>query len=289
MLARVAVVFFLWMGVAEARVKRVRKSAPVPVAKAPAAPAPETIEGAMQLYQNAQFAESLAILDKVVRQTTDPLALKQAKLYLAMNFLALGNDARAKSAFQELLDLDPDFELPTFSSPSVRQFYARVKADYKIIPVITHTPPVDVDAVKGAAFDITVKRMRPGYEAQLFYHTPGAASFSRVDLSRVQGDAYVARLPTALLLHDQGYSLEYYIAVSEGPAHVLAQLRSAASPYVVPVAVPVQLRVGPPVYKKWWFWTAVGGAAVVAAAVVTTVVITSQTPPTGEAHVALKF
>ena len=111
-----------------------------------------------------------------------------------------------------------------------------------------------------------------------------------MDLSPTQADAYVARLPTALLLRDKGYSLEYYIAVSEGPAHVLTQLRSAASPFVVPVAVPVNLeRAGPQVYRKWWFWTAIGGAAVVAAAVVTTVVLTSQTPPTGQASITLKF
>ncbi len=283
---RVALAFFLMTGVAEAR--RRKAAPPPPVAKPAPVAAPETLDGAIQLYQGAQFASSIAILDKVLRQTPDAATQIRANLYMGLNFLALGNEARATTVFQDLLDLDPDFTLPALSSPSVRQFFAAVKSNYKIIPVILHTPPTELDALNGAAFDVTVKRMRPGYEAKLFYRAQGTPKFSTIDLSRRLGDAYVARIPPALLVKDKGYSLEYYVLVTEGPEHALAKLRSASAPFVVPVSVPVQMQLGTPTYKKWWFWTSIVGALAVAGGATAAVLLTQQTPPTGQASISLK-
>jgi hypothetical protein len=300
MLSRIVAVLLLTAGVAEAKsakrsppkAKQREEAPPVVVAKPAPPPAPEakaeTLESAIELYQNARFAASIVVLDQLLRTVTDPAALLSVTLYLAMNFLAIGNEAKAIALFQNVLDLDPDFVLPTLTSPSIRQVFARVKTEYKIIPEIVHTPPLDLDASNGAVFDVTVKRMRPGYEVKLFYRVEGEAKFSSVDLSLRRGDTYVARLPTALLIRERGYSLEYYIVASEGPDHALTKLRSAASPFVVPVAVPVQIQLATPVYKRWWFWTVIGGAAA-AAAVATTLVLTSQVPPTGQAAISLKF
>ncbi len=301
---RVALGFFAlalaWVSSAEAKSKK-KKSAPAPAPAAapaeesapaptaPAAPTPQTLDGAIQLYQNARFAESISVLDKVFRAATDLGVKKQAKLYLGMNFLSLGNEPRAQQMFRDLLDLDPDFELPTFSSPSVRQFYQHVKGEYKIIPVPTHTPPPQLDAPKGADLHFDIQRMRPKYQATLYYRAQGASSFSRIDLSHTSGDAYVGRLPPALLVKDKGYALEYFVVITEGPVRVLAELRSDSNPFVVPVSVPVQMQTGTPVYKKWWLWTIIGGALAIGGGVTTAVVLTSQTPPSGQANVVLKF
>lgn len=294
--------------------KVVETSAPMPepvAIPAPAAPAAEpppskkkasaaqletvlepvpSMKSAEQLYQNAEFAQSILVLDKLLRTDIDPATRKQARLYMALNFLALGNEARARSAFQDLLDLDPEFTLPTFSSPSVRAFFQTVKTTYKIIPTIEHVPPKSIDAKVGADLSVSLGRMRKGYQPKLYFRAQGTPYFSNIDLSPAgAGDKYAATIPPAMLVKPEGYTLEYFIVVTEGADLPLVQLRDPQSPFSVPVDVPVVLE-SKPVHKRWYFWVALGGAVLVAGGVATAVVLTRpQAQPYGDANVVLRF
>jgi hypothetical protein len=248
-----------------------------------------SLKAAEQLYLDAQFAQSILTLDKLLRTDINDDQRKQAEFYTALNFLALGNEQRATAAFQELLDLDPEFQLPTFTSPSVRSFYARVKSTYKIIPAITHTPPSTLDASQGARIQVALKRMRKGYEPKLFFRAQGTPYFSNVDLVKGSGDTYVATLPSALLLKPESYTLEYFVVVTEGTDTPIAQLRNPQSPFSVAVSVPSSLE-SKPVVKRWWFWTIIGGAVAVAGGTVAAILLTRpQANPYGDANVVFRF
>jgi hypothetical protein len=248
-----------------------------------------SMKEAEQLYQHAEFAKSILMLDKLLRSALDVPQKKQARLYMALNFLALGNDARARSAMQDLLDLDPDFVLPTFSSPSVRAFFQTVKSTYKIIPQIEHNPPSTIDAKVGVELHVTLARMRTGYQPKLFFRARGTPYYSNIDLRQANGDDYSATLPPAILLKPEGYALEYFVVVTEGADTPLVQLRDPQAPFSVPVDVPVVLEAKP-VHKRWYFWVALSGAVLVAGGVTAAVVLTRpQANPYGDANVLFRF
>jgi hypothetical protein len=248
-----------------------------------------SVDEAISLYHQTRFAQSISILDTLFQEASSVELRKRIKLYLGMNFLALGRDHRAEAEFRELLDLDPDFAPPVFVSPLVREFFAQVKKSHKIIPFLAHSGLSLIDAEVGAEIVVRIQRMRPGYEAKLLYRRHGDKSFASVDLSAPLGDLYSAKLPPAFLIKEEGYMLEYFFQVSEGKDDVLASLRSAENPFIVSVAVPIRFRTQAPVYKKWWFWTGLGGG--VAAAVVATIVGVALSAPSkvGEADVAFGY
>jgi hypothetical protein len=247
-----------------------------------------SVQAAERFYQDAEFTQSILVLDKLLRTDIDVRTKKQARYYMALNFLALGNEVRAKSALQDLLDLDPDFSLPTIVSPSVRAFFQQVKSTYKIIPTLDHAPPGKIVAADGARLEVKVERMRKEYQAKLFFRQQGAPYFSNIDL--VAGpDFHTASIPAAMLTRPDAYSLEYFVVVSEGTTPLI-QLRDPQSPFSVPVDVPVVLEAKP-VYKRWYFWTALGGAVAVAGGVaaLVTVMTQPQTQPYGDANVTWRF
>ncbi|MCC6810172.1 MAG: hypothetical protein IT381_22265 [Deltaproteobacteria bacterium] len=249
-----------------------------------------TQKGAEQLYQNAEFAQSILMLDKLLRTELTHDQKKQARLYMALNFFAVGNEERARQALHELLDLDPDYALPTITSPSVRAFFDTVKTKYKIIPTIDHTPPKSIAAQSGAELVVTLGRMRAGYQPKLFFRPKGTPYFNNIDLVHGDGTGYTASIPPAMLIKPDGYTLEYFLVVTEGTDVPLVQLRDPQSPFSVPVDVPVVLEAKP-VYKRWYFWVALTGAVVVAGGVATLVVLLTRqdAPPNGDANVVFRF
>ncbi len=257
-----------------------------------AAPSPQSeLDTALQLYQDARFGESIVVIDKLLRTSIDDNTRVLAKLYLGLNFLALGNEERAASAFRDLLNIDPDFELPTFTAPRVRSFFANVKKTFKIIPVAKHEPPAKIEAIKGQKLEFELARMRPGYRPTFYYRTGDTGPFQSADLAKGVGALYVSELPAATLMKDKAYSLEYYLEITEpGATQPLLSVRTAQSPFRVPVSIPVKLAEAVPIHKRWWFWTVLGGAVLLGTGgTVTGVLLSQPPPPTGDARVTVSF
>jgi hypothetical protein len=275
-----------------------RRDAPVAESNADAPPETElnagplpSLKTADQLYQSASFGQSIATLDRLLRMVIDDKVRKDALYLMALNFFSLRNETRAQSAFQDLLDFDPDFQMPALASPSTRAFFQKVKGAYRIIPVIEHTPPAQIDAQQGATLEVTLKKMRTSYVPKLFFRKPEQPYFSNVDLTlRVGGmdksPSYEAVLPPAMLLAAAGYPLEYFIVVADGETP-LTQLRNPQAPFSVPVDVPVSLATQP-VYKRWYFWVLLlGGVAAIGATAATLVILRAQ--QRGDADVVFRF
>jgi hypothetical protein len=247
-----------------------------------------TLDHAFELYKQAEFVRSVSLLDDLYRQSKDAAVRAQAKLYLGMNYLALGNTADAERSFKDLLELDPDYVLSDLISPKVARVFDEVKQRFKVIPRLAHEPPKALDATKPVTIAVRAERMRPGYTLKLFFRVPPAQQFSSADLVPVGPSDYEASLPVALLARDRGYTLDYYAEARAG-GELLASLRNAAQPYSAPVTVPIVQKESKPVYKQPWFWPVlVGGLAVVGGAV-TTAVLLSQPKTTGDLAVTLSY
>lgn len=220
-------------------------------------------EHAVSRYEEADFAGAVVELQALDR-TMDRDLLSRTKLYVAMCYLGLADKPKAKAAIDALLDLEPDFNLPPFSSPVVRGFFDETKAQHVVVPLLEHAPPLEVESLAGMTFVVTAKRMRPGYTMKLKYRLAANAPFSELDIAeRGTPGRFEARLPGAFIDVETSKVLQYFFVV-DAPSGPLAYLRSEKSPFEVPVIPPKQV-AKEPVHKQWWFWTAlIGGAAVVA-------------------------
>ncbi len=193
--------------------------------------------------------------------------------------------------FQQVLDVDPDFVLPMMISPTAKNAFNHVKATYKIVPRLTHTPPQHIDASKGALLIVNIERMRPQYVARLFYRQRGAPAFNGLDLSLRETGVYGAERPPAVQRSQtqvKGDILEYYMTVTAPPAETIAHLRDAQSAFAVPVEHLIEAER--PLAKRWWFWTVITGAVLVAGgATAAVIILTRPAPGAGNAHIVFDF
>ena len=83
------------------------------------AAAPSDLEKAKALYAEAEFASVVATLERMLQKPQSKADVAQAKIYLGMSHLVLGNESKAKSAFREVLTDDPQAQLPPQTSPKV--------------------------------------------------------------------------------------------------------------------------------------------------------------------------
>lgn len=272
---------------------KVKAVARPPAASQPAAPsvAPGSrLERATRFYQEAAFAAAITLCDDILAQSQDLHEREQARLLMAENYLALGNDAKAELTVRALLDENPDYDLPSLTSPSVRAFFQGVRAGYKIVPVLTHNAPSQVDGAVGVTLRANIKRMRPAYTARLYYRHRGDAGFQHSDLSRGDADGYGAVLPPSFFREKRAPALEYYFEVLDAPgAAPLTHLHDADDPFSVAVSLPAEVTQGAPLYKKWWFWTVIGVVAAGGATTAVVLVVRANEPQYGNASVGLHF
>ncbi len=287
--ATMALVIGVLASTAEAKT-RVKKRPPPPPTEAADETPPELEDPAplprgISFYEQGRFATSIQILEPLIQQTSDTKKAQQARLYLGLNYLALGNNARASELLNEILDTDPNFSLLTFRfPPTIRSFFDKVKEAHKIVPILQHTPPTEITAAQGIDLAIDMAPMAPGYEPQLFYRVAGQAHFAHIDLSPRAPPHYLARLPAAILnVGSVGYQLEYFAQVASHGV-VVAQLRNERDPFSVPVSV--MREAAAPVYTKWWLWTVLG-VVVAGAAATTVVLVTTAQNPNGNAQVVI--
>jgi hypothetical protein len=248
------------------------------------------IEHARKLYLDTYFGDSITELDRLLRLPSLTRTQRtEGKYLLALNFLALGNEERARTVFRELLAIDPDYTLSEMTPPKIRGVFNEVKKTFRVIPALAHNAPRAIDGTKGAPLETTIENMRPGYEALLYFRTTSSGKYSRIDLGQSPSDArrYGATIPAALLARDKGFTLEYYFVVNDAQHVQLVALREPDAPFSAPVSVPLELAASP-VYKRWWFWTIIGGVAVAGAATAAALVLTQQQPQTGNADVVLR-
>lgn len=236
-------------------------------------PARPEIARAQSQIENGEFEEAVKTLEAGLDapDVTDNQLVELYRL-LGLTSLYLGDEARAREAYEMLLQARPDYELPRTTPPKIRALYARIKEDVKsrrVRPVTLQVDPLP-DSLGGQAAEAVahIKDMALGARARLFYRRVGAQAYSSVDFARDRTDKerYTATIPAyELPAAASAYEVEYYFEVVDAAQRRLAGRGDAFNPLVFQVA-PEQSAVAQvserPWYKSPWLWVAVGAVAV---------------------------
>lgn len=250
-------------------------------------PRNEAIARASQQVDDGDFEDAVQTLEKGLEQPdlTDDQLVELYRL-LGLSHLYLGNEEKARDAFEKLLQAQPDYELPKTAPPKIRSLYARIKDDIRkrrVRPVtLTLEPVPDVDGGAAVTVPARIEDMALGAKAKLFFRRAGVQSFSSVDFAREKGSKvdYTATIPAfELPAEEASWDMEYYVEVADAAQRRLAGRGDAYNPLTFRVvsqaATPLPVAEARPWYKNPWVWVGIGaGAAAVTTGVV--LIATSQ-------------
>lgn len=250
-------------------------------------PKNEAIATASQQVDDGDFEDAVKTLEKGLAQPdlTDDQLVELYRL-LGLSHLYLGNEDKARDAFEKLLQARPDYELPKAAPPKIRTLYARIKEDIRkrrVRPVtLTVQPAPDVDGGEAVGVSARIEDMALGAKAKLFYRRAGAQAFSSVDFVREKGSKvdYLATIPAfEVPAEEAAWDTEYYVEVADAAQRRLAGKGDAFNPLVFQVAAkagaPPPVTESRPWYKNPWIWVGIGaGAAAITTGVV--LIATSQ-------------
>ncbi len=263
------------------------------------APRNEALGRAQALIDDGEFEAAVPVLEKAIdapEMTDDQLA----ELYrlLGLSHLYLGNEERARDAFEKLLQARPDYELPRATPPKIRTLYARIKDDVRkrrVRPVtLSLTPPTAVEGGRACEVPAHIEDMALGAKARLFYRRAGAQAFSSADFVREKGSRtdFHALIPAfELPAEDAAWEVEFYVEVADAAQRRLAGKGDAYAPLTFTVAsarVVGGTRVAPASggwYTNPWVWVGVG---VGVAAVTTGAVLVASQQKTGTLPITIQ-
>jgi len=268
------------------------------VAFAQVVPRNEALTKGAQQVDEGDFEDAVRTIEKGIDQpdlTDDQLA--EMYRLLGLSHLYLGNEDKARDAFEKLLQARPDYELPKAAPPKIRALYARIKEDIRkrrVRPVtLTLTPVIDTPGNSPVIVEARIEDMALGAKAKLFYRRAGVESFSSIDFVRGKGDrtAYTATVPAfEVPSEDRAYEVEYFVEVADAAQRRLAGRGDSYNPLSFRVAAKAATE-GPvaeptPFYKSPWLWIGVG---VVAAGAVTAGVLVATGNQTGTLPVKIQI
>ncbi|HEY0882211.1 MAG TPA: hypothetical protein VGD87_11800 [Archangium sp.] len=268
------------------------------VAFAQVVPRNEALTRAAQQVDEGDFEDAVRTIEKGIDQpdlTDDQLA--EMYRLLGLSHLYLGNEDKARDAFEKLLQARPDYELPKAAPPKIRTLYARIKDDIRkrrVRPVTLNlTPVIDAPGNAPVIVEARIEDMALGAKAKLFYRRAGVESFSSIDFVRGKGDrtAYTATVPAfEVPSEDRAYEVEYFVEVADAAQRRLAGRGDSYNPLSFRVAAKAATE-GPvaeptPLYKSPWLWIGIG---VVAAGAVTAGVLVATGNQTGTLPVKIQI
>jgi tetratricopeptide (TPR) repeat protein len=232
---------------------------------------------AQEQIEQGDFEEAVKTLQAGLDRPdlTDDQLVELYRL-LGLASLYLGDEARAREAYERLLQARPDFELPRSAPPKLRSLYARIKEDIKsrrVRPVTLLVDPIpDPTGGEPVLVDARIEDMALGAKAKIFFRRAGDEAYSSVDFARVKGskekDRYQATLPAYEIPSEANpYEVEYYFEVADAAQRRLAGRGDSFHPLVFQVmpqhtAGQSAESASRPWYKSPWLWVGVGAVVV---------------------------
>jgi tetratricopeptide (TPR) repeat protein len=205
---------------------------------------------------------------------------------MGLAHLYLGHEAKAREAYEKLLQIQPDYELPPTESPKLQEIFKRIVDDLgqrRLPPVTLSVAKIpDLPGNQSVTLKASIDNMAPYLKAKLHYRKAGRPDFSATDFMREKEgtNVFAALIPAyELKAEDAPYRIEYYAEVADAAKRRLAGKGTADLPESFQV-LPLPLATGAPLYKKPLFWVIVGGAAVVVATGTILLVTASKAPAT---------
>ncbi|WP_224249471.1 tetratricopeptide repeat protein [Hyalangium gracile] len=239
-------------------------------------PTNREIVRAQEQIEQGDFEEAVKTLQAGLDapDVTDDQLVELYRL-LGLASLYLGDEARAREAYERLLQARPDFELPRNAPPKLRQLYARIKEDIKsrrVRPVTLQVDPIpDPTGGEPVVVDARIENMALGAKAKLFFRRAGDEAYSSVDFTRLRGnkEQYQATLPAYELPSEANpYEVEYYFEVADAAQRRLAGRGDSFNPLIFSVmpqpasGTSATASTARPWYKSPWLWVGVGAVVV---------------------------
>jgi hypothetical protein len=174
---------------------------------------------------------------------------------------------RCQRAFEILLALDPEYEMPADVPPKIRSCFddaRRVPPERRELRLLHTAPP---EAQPNAPVSIPVRLVDPLRlvdQVQVYFRREGVKIYTVVT---ARADENVALVIPALSVPEdaKGYALEYFIRAVDRWEGTLDEEGTAKQP--LRLAVAAGASGIQEVLTSWWFWSLVGAVAVVGASI----------------------
>jgi hypothetical protein len=235
-------------------------------------------------YEEQEYRKAIRELAPVAR---DPAATRAQKLealeLLGLCHFILGEEASAREAFEDLLAIDPDYELREDSdSPKIRKFFRKVKKEY--VPDasgeragLEHAAPSGATAGRRVELEARVTSGQDLVrDLTVHWRRDGELAYRDTPMRNAQGDRWRARFtPPA---DNAGYTLEYWLDARDIAGRTVARNGGPETPLTLRVAgAPGRERAW---YSRWYVWAG-AGAVVVGAAALGVVAASGDDAPSG--------
>jgi len=218
------------------------------------------------LFRDLEYDRAIRELQPV---PVDPAASRaqraRALELIGLSQLILGRETRAREAFEDLLAIDPGYQLrDDTGSPKIRDFFERVKR--KVVPgfdasasaELEHAAPTGAIAGRPVEIEVTVRAGADKVKSLVMvWRQRGQLAWTGHTALRATGEGHWRARFTAPA-STSPYALDYYLE-AQGPAgEAIGRAGGPEAPLSLDVAAGAAPR---PWYTRWY--VAAGGAAVV--------------------------
>lgn len=190
-------------------------------------------------YENYEYEQAANILEPTLARMNEyPEAEKTPFTYeliegyrfLALSFISLELTEKATKSFQQVLSLDPAFDIGE-TSPKIRKIFEAARAEL-VVPgkvVIIHTPLKYSKPGQPLALRITIKGAVS--QARLKYRNKTNGSYKKIELLDVGRSIFVGVIPEKITKKSQ--IIEYFFEATEAGSGQIASYGSAHRPLSV--------------------------------------------------------
>jgi hypothetical protein len=220
----------------------------------------ELVRSGMAAYNDLDFQKSIDLLKKALNESLTKEEKVATYKTMAFAHVALGKTADAQTDFENLLQVDPSFQLDRTISPRVRTAFEAAQTKVAVFVGVENkaiTPGLRVEAPRQGKYGQPVS-LRASYaggmvqKMELFYRTRGQNKFNRLEVRGTTG-VFQATVPG---MQVQAPALEYYLTLVDEIGATAAVAGSLGRPLGIDVPAPPK-----PLYTKGWFWGVIGGVA----------------------------
>jgi hypothetical protein len=224
----------------------------------------ELVKQGLAAYDDLDYAKAIDLLHKALAETLTKEEKVITYKTLAFAEVAVDKPDEAQKDFEQLLTVDPSFQMDRTISPRVRVVFT--KAQVRIATTGLPTPegsgmlPSVTPRAPKEGQPLSITASYPGGVASrmvLFYRTRGQNRFNKVESKPSAQGMFFANIPGLQVLPP---ALEYYVNMVDDSGAGVASAGSLGRPLFVDVIAKPR-----PLYTKGWFWGVIGGVAVAGA------------------------
>ena len=221
----------------------------------------------IELQREASWSASITALERALSTGTLSSAERaECAFYLAAAYLAIGSDAAARRELAVVLDLQPGFEPPPYTSPKVASLLGEVARSRATAAQLEPRPPRPSPSSDGLELGFEARRVKGPIYGVVRFRMRGDTSYTAAPLVARSAEHDGTQALVADVKPAGSGVLEYYADALSPGEHLVAG--SAVRPYALPFTATAPARAvttsrGP----SKLMWLAIPAGVIVGAAV----------------------